>query len=98
MELSFWKEFSQDVGKERLKLSGCPYGERFRYVLAVPFTAQTSEPVLETGSTKLFEPRFVERGLTIEFSHHGDKARDNGLALNKGIFDVSVLLSLYLDL
>ena len=31
------------------------------------------------------------------FSQHGDKARDNGLALNKGIFDVSVLLSLYVD-
>lgn len=89
--------FFQDVGKERLKLPGCPYGDRFRYDLAVSFTTQTSGQVLEASSTKLFEPQFVERGLTIEFSHHGDKARDNGLALNKGIFNVSVLLSLYVE-
>ena len=96
---SFSKRRSfQDVGKERFKLSGCPSGDRCRYVPAVPFTTQTSEPVLENGSTKIFGPRFVERGLTIEFSHRGDKARDNGPALNKGIFDVSLPLSLCLDL
>lgn len=75
----------QDVGKERLKLSGCVYGDGFRYFPAVPFVTQISGWVgARDHFNEAIEPWFVERRLTIKFNHPGDKERDNRFALNKG--------------